>query len=74
MQFKIIDAIANNETLIFEYRNHLDAYKKDRKLLSDLNVAFENSVKEQDYNTFVLEELLAAKLVLGEQELLESSL
>ena len=74
MQFKIIDAIANNETLIFEYRNDLDAYKKDRKLLSDLNVAFENSVKEQDYNTFVLEELLAAKLVLGEQELLESSL
>ena len=74
MQFKIIDAIANNETLIFEYRNDLDTYKKDRKLLSDLNVAFENSVKEQDYNTFVLEELLAAKLVLGEQELLESSL
>lgn len=74
MQFKIIDAIANNETIIIDYKNDLDSYKKEKKILSNLSIDFENSKKEQDYNTFVLEELLAAKLILGEQEILESSL
>ena len=74
MQFKIIDAIANNEPIIIDYKNDLDSYKKEKKILSNLSIAFENSKKEQDYNTFVLEELLAAKLISGEQEILESSL
>lgn len=72
-QFEIIDAVASNQELISVYSNFLNSYKKDKSQLSILTERLKNLMKEQDYNTFLLEELLAANLKTGEQEALETS-
>jgi DNA repair protein RecN (Recombination protein N) len=72
IQFKIIDAIAGNQEVISGYESVLKAYKKHKNQLSALTQQLKEATKEQDYNTFLLEELVAAKLVAGEQEELES--
>lgn len=72
VQFKIIDAIANNHENIFAYQTLLKSYKSDKTLLNSLLKKQAESTKEQEYNTFLLEELVAAKLKSGEQEILES--
>jgi DNA repair protein RecN (Recombination protein N) len=72
VQFQIIDSVASNEVILNEFCIQLKEYKKIKseiKLKRELLLSFS---KEQDYNSFLLEELLAAKLKSGEQELLES--
>jgi DNA repair protein RecN (Recombination protein N) len=49
----------------------LKLYKKDKSQLTILNTQLQLVLKEQDYNTFLLEELLVAQLKLNEQEELE---
>lgn len=73
-QFEIIDAIANNTLLLVDYKNELANYKKDKKTLTALQLSVENFKKDQDYNSFLLQELLSAKLVAGDQEMLENNL
>ena len=72
VQFEIIDAIANNQEDIQKYQSLLKSYKQDKSKLSSLIKKQSESVKEQEYNTFLLNELLEAQLVSGEQEILES--
>jgi DNA repair protein RecN (Recombination protein N) len=72
VQFKIIDAIANNAETILEYQKLLKAYKSDKSKLNALLKKQSDSGKEQEYNTFLLNELIAAKLKSGEQEELEA--
>lgn len=72
VQFKIIDAIADNHENIFAYQTLLKSYKSDKTLLNSLLKKQTESTKEQEYNTFLLEELVAAKLKSGEQEILEA--
>ena len=72
VQFKIIDAIANNADTILEYQKLLKAYKSDKSKLNALLKKQSDSGKEQEYNTFLLNELVAAKLKSGEQEELEA--
>jgi DNA repair protein RecN (Recombination protein N) len=72
VQFKIIDAIANNHEDILTYQTLLKSYKSDKTLLNSLLKKQADSNKEQEYNTFLLEELVAAKLKSGEQEILEA--
>jgi DNA repair protein RecN (Recombination protein N) len=72
VQFKIIDAIANNAEIILEYQKLLKAYKSDKSKLNALLKKQSDSGKEQEYNTFLLNELIAAKLKPGEQEELEA--
>ncbi|MNQ00451.1 DNA repair protein RecN [compost metagenome] len=72
VQFKIIDAIADNHENIFAYQTLLKSYKSDKTLLNSLLKKQAESTKEQEYNTFLLEELVAAKLKSGEQEILEA--
>jgi DNA repair protein RecN (Recombination protein N) len=72
VQFKIIDAIANNIETILEYQKLLKAYKSDKSKLNALLKKQSDSGKEQEYNTFLLNELIAAKLKSGEQEELEA--
>lgn len=72
VQFKIIDAIADNHENIFAYQTLLKSYKSDKTLLNSLLKKQAESTKEQVYNTFLLEELVAAKLKSGEQEILEA--
>jgi DNA repair protein RecN (Recombination protein N) len=72
VQFQIIDSVASNFDLIAQYSLK---YKNLKKLNSDLKSkkeALGSILKEQDYNTFLLEELLAANLKVGEQEEFES--
>jgi DNA repair protein RecN (Recombination protein N) len=70
-QFQIIDSVANNQQNILQYSTLLSSYKKDKSEHIKLNSKLQTLIKEQDYNTFLLEELLAAKLKVNEQEELE---
>jgi DNA repair protein RecN (Recombination protein N) len=72
-QFAIIDAIASNKDLLSGYSTSLKRYKQAKSVLSELNLSLQNSIKEQDYNTFLLEELLSAQLKHGEQAELEAA-
>lgn len=71
VQFQIIDSVANNFDLIAEYSSRLKEFKKYKSELKAKNEFLQSVLKEQDYNTFLLEELLAANLKSGEQEELE---
>ena len=72
VQFEIIDAIANNKETILEYQSLLKSYKSDKSKLNSLLKRQSESKKEQEYNTFLLGELIAAQLKSGEQESLEA--
>lgn len=72
VQFKIIDAISNNKETILEYQTLLKSYKADKSKLNELLKKLSESKKEQEYNTFLLDELVAAQLKSGEQEILEA--
>jgi DNA repair protein RecN (Recombination protein N) len=72
VQFEIIDAIADNQTTILEYQLLLKSYKSDKSKLNALLKKQSESSKEQDYNTFLLDELVLAQLKSGEQETLEA--
>lgn len=72
VQFKIIDAIANNGDSIEQYQKLLKSYKTDKSKLNALLKKQSDSGKEQEYNTFLLNELVSAQLKSGEQEELEA--
>lgn len=72
VQFKIIDAIADNSDSISSYEKLLKTYKSDKSKLNALLKKQSDSGKEQEYNTFLLNELVVAKLKPGEQEELEA--
>ena len=72
VQFEIIDAIANNKETILEYQSILKSYKSDKSKLNSLLKRQIESKKEQEYNTFLLDELVAAQLKSGEQVTLEA--
>jgi DNA repair protein RecN (Recombination protein N) len=71
-QFRIIDSIAGNNDLLNDYGTSLKSYKLSKSTLDDLNARLRDAVKEQDYNSFLLEELLSAQLKPGEQEEMEA--
>ena len=72
VQFKIIDSVADNSNLIFEYSLKFKDLKKLKSDLNSKNEQLKIVLKEQDYNSFLLEELLAANLKADEQEELEA--
>ncbi len=72
VQFEIIDAIADNFKDILTYQSLLKAFKQDKAKLNTLVKKQGDSIKEQEYNTYLLNELLEAKLIAGEQESLET--
>lgn len=71
VQFQIIDSVASNFDLVAEYSEKLKEYKKFNSELKSKKEQLQSALKEQDYNAFLLEELLAANLKEGEQEALE---
>lgn len=71
VQFQIIDSVASNFDSIAEYSMKLKEYKKFKSELKAKTDLLQSAVKEQDYNTFLLEELLSANLKSGEQDTLE---
>ncbi len=70
-QFQIIDSVAGNQENINQYSAILSSYKKDKSQLVNLNSKLQSLNKEQDYTSFLLDELLSAKLKVNEQEELE---
>ena len=73
-QIDILDLVTQNESLIKDYQTTLKHYKSTQKQLNQLISDKETLVKEQEYHRFLLEELLQANLISGEQELLEEEL
>lgn len=73
-QLEIVDAIANNSELISSYAAELKQFNSIRKQLNGFKTEKESLSKEQEYNTFLLNELLSANLKEGEQEVLEEEL
>jgi DNA repair protein RecN (Recombination protein N) len=73
-QITLLDSLAKNQELVNKYKLELVFYKKTENHLKEL-ISNKNALdKEQDYNSFLLEELIAADLKSGEQEILESEL
>jgi DNA repair protein RecN (Recombination protein N) len=71
VQFDIIDAIADNLGNIQQYQSFLKSYKADKTKLNSLIKKQGESLKEQEYHSFLLNELVEANLKSGEQEILE---
>jgi DNA repair protein RecN (Recombination protein N) len=71
IQFEIIDAIAANGVLVEKYSLLLKIYKSNKSALQEQREKYSNAQKEQDYATFLLNELVEVKLVSGSQEDLE---
>jgi DNA repair protein RecN (Recombination protein N) len=73
-QIDILDAVADNGEFVNSYKNSLSDFKSTQKELKQLISEKEALVKEYEYNSFLLNELLAANLIDGEQEALEQEL
>lgn len=71
-QFRIIDALAGNKDLLSGYATLLKQYKSDQSQLESLRNQLQSILKEQDYDNFLLGELLSAQLKPGIQEELEA--
>ena len=71
VQFDIIDAIAKNQDTIQKYQAMLGGYKSDKSKLNSLLKRQSDAIKEQEYQTFLWNELVEANLKSGEQEVLE---
>ncbi len=74
MQFQIIDAVATNQDNLESYTALLKEYKQSLAVLNQKKATLSELTKEQEYNSFLLEELLAAQLEQCNQQDLESSL
>ena len=61
-QFKIIDGLSKNKTLLPEYQKLYADYQSSLKKLAQLKSDFVEGNKEADYKNFLLEELLEANL------------
>lgn len=71
-QFEVLDILAENEGLLTEYSQKLSEYKKNKKALEQAQTKLSESLKEQEYNLFVFNELNEANLKSNEQQELET--
>ena len=73
-QFEVIDALAKNSDLIKSYTSNLKEYQSSKQKLSDLQTKQKNASDTEDYNKFLLEELVAANLSEIDETALEEEL
>ena len=73
-QFQLMDAVANNESKLASYKSGLASYTKEKKRLEEIQLAQREASLQYDYNSHLYNELLEAKLIEDEQELLEEKL
>jgi DNA repair protein RecN (Recombination protein N) len=71
-QMQILDAVAGNSAALDTFKKQLSVFKTAQSALKKLEDQKANLGKEQDYNAYLLNELLGAKLKAGEQAELES--
>jgi DNA repair protein RecN (Recombination protein N) len=73
-QLQIIDVFANNQEQLQTYRKNYQLYRRIGSEYDRLEAEADRIQKEADFNNFLLEELLKAKLDSNEQALLEEEL
>ena len=73
-QFKMIDRLSKNKTLITKYQQDFSEYKKLVKELEHYKTQLSDGNKESDYKIFLLEELLEVNLDLFDLEDVQSRL
>jgi len=71
-QMQILDAVAGNAQQLASYKGKLAVYKSAQAALGKLTEQKSSLGKEQDYNAYLLKELVAANLKAGEQAELET--
>ena len=69
---QILDALAENTSLIKDYQKYLEEYKEFVSEIQKLEHEKALLEREQDYHSFLLQELTDAQLKVGEQEELEA--
>ena len=72
-QMQILDAVAGSGVLVETYKKQHTVYKQVVSQLKKLQDQKSSLSKEQDYNAFLLQELVTANLKAGEQEELEET-
>lgn len=72
-QFRFVDAVAGVGSMLQDYRKKLRAFRKEEKHLLQLQEQKQQAIKEHDYNQFLLNELIEAKLEPGLLEELEGT-
>jgi len=70
-QFKIIDAIANNQSHLAAYQRLLKQYKEQKETLNSTKDSLALILKEKDYHEFLFNELASANLKTDELQSLE---
>ena len=70
-QLNLLDLVSQTSDLLSEYKTNLKELKQSEKELASLLTDKDSLVKEYDYNTFLLEELVKSNLKVGELEELE---
>lgn len=70
-QYRVLDALAQNQSLLKDYKEQLKAYTSLVKALEELQNKQQEAQKTYDYHVFLLNELLESKLTPGKQEELE---
>ena len=73
-QFHIIDSLADNGSILIDYKQEFKRLKLLTNELKDIKEAQHNAQKEYDYNVFLWNELEQADLKVDEQEELERDL
>lgn len=71
-QIQILDAVAQNKELLGEFKGELSNFKKLQKALQKLQTEKQSLLNEQEYNSYLYNELSQANLKEDEQEELES--
>jgi DNA repair protein RecN (Recombination protein N) len=73
-QFNILDALANNSAKLASYSKGLKLYNQLKKDLRELLNNQQKAQQSYEYNSHLYQELVQAKLVVGEQEEIEQTL
>ena len=73
-QFQILDAVASNDSNLTSYKIELAKYISEKNRLEEIQLAQREATLQYDYNSHLYNELLEAKLLEDEQELLEEKL
>jgi DNA repair protein RecN (Recombination protein N) len=73
-QFDMIDALSNQQNVVADFYSKLQTLKSFESDLEQHKLSLQNQLKEQDYTTFLYNELVASDLKIGIQEELEEEL
>ena len=73
-QFQVLDALANNQMILEEYKQNLLSFKEINKEFLLTKALKEKSIDDYEYKKYLYEELDATHLELGIEERLEDEL